>query len=189
MIICSTVTGKGISLTYPSIALHALGKDASQPSDQGTASNAVFLQINLQDPEEAMPSDVDIDTLDLTLVPLSLAEPSPSNPEVDTEGVDGLENGHKPKSPVEVIFAALSACADLHPDPQSPDEDAAETMPGAGGWITSDSLGGMDIQFDENGNFIMPSGLGAGAGSIRPRDDDHDEAEEDGEDSKWQRTD
>ena len=37
------------------------------------------------------------------------------------------------------MYQAMSECAAMHPDPVE-DEDDDEAMPGAGGWITADSV-------------------------------------------------
>lgn len=120
-----------------------------------------------------MNSDDDFETLDLNLVP---TEPPTSN------GTDEAPN------PAKSIFEALSACADLHPDPASDEEgkeEAEDTAPGAGGWITSEN---MDQFLDADGNFIGGGVLGAGAGTIRTRDEDMEDAGEDGMETKWSRT-
>ncbi|KAL8735755.1 MAG: hypothetical protein Q9166_000618 [cf. Caloplaca sp. 2 TL-2023] len=104
--------------------------------------------------------------------------------------------------PVEKLFAALSACADLHPDPASnsdididdaPEHQNAESdelytqidglpppMPGSGGWITAENVGEF---FDEEGNFrgrAGGGGLGEGAGRVRGREEDELDVDGDG---------
>jgi nucleotide-sensitive chloride channel 1A len=167
LILFSTTRAKGVSIDYPEIALHALGDHQSSLLGPSPLT-AVLLQINLHDEETSNSMD-DIRTLDLTLVPSSA-------PDQET-------------NQAKTIFEALSACADLHPDPASPnsgeDEDAE---PGAGGWITSENMADF---VDENGNFI--GNLGAGAGVVHPRDEDVANGTDDGnddndDDTKWRRT-
>jgi nucleotide-sensitive chloride channel 1A len=123
-------------------------------------------------------SDDDFETLDLNLIPTE--SPAP------TEGSNGTS---ETPNPAKSIFEALSACADLHPDPESGEEEEGEdTAPGEGGWITSEN---MDQMMDADGNFVGFGTLGAGAGTIRTRDEDMEDAEEDGaevDDTKWRRT-
>lgn len=121
-------------------------------------------------------------------------------------------------TPVEKLFRALSACADLHPDydldsdfdleDDGYNEDSAALytqvgglpppMPGSGGWITAENVGEY---FDEEGNYMRAGeGLGEGAGRVRGRQDDDEEArwgvdgngvedhEGAGEETKWRRT-
>lgn len=101
-----------------------------------------------------------------------------------------------PTDAAEKLFAAVSNCADLHPDPDEDDdqEQEQEPEPGTGGWITSENI--QDFM-DENGEFRMPEGgiLGAGAGTVRTADqfEDADAGDEvNGEDAtdatKWRRT-
>lgn len=158
-------------MPYPSIGLHALGSYESKA--------AIILQLNLHD-AEAVNSDDDFETLDLNLIPTE----SPAT----VEASNGTEEA---PNPAKSIFEALSACADLHPDPTSPggEEEEEDTAPGAGGWITSEN---MDQFVDADGNFIGGGGaLGSGAGTVRTRDEDMEDAEEDAaevDDTKWRRT-
>jgi nucleotide-sensitive chloride channel 1A len=160
VILFSPGKGKGITLSYPSIALHALGSFETQ--------TAVYLQLNLHN-AELTNSDDDVETLDLHLIP------------VETASSEGL-------NPSKALYDALSACADLHPDPNS-DSEPEDTTPGAGGWITSEN---MHEFTDADGNFIEGGSLGAGAGTIRAREEEADEDDADGNgvdgETKWQRT-
>ena len=61
-------------------------------------------------------------------------------------------------------------------------------MPGSGGWITAENVGEF---FDEEGNWRGRGGLGAGAGSVRGREEGEeggDGEDGDGEETKWRRT-
>ena len=93
------------------------------------------------------------------------------------------------------LFAAISDCSNLHPDPvqegsnyddddddddyyyyNSDDGGLPPPVPGSGGWITAENV---DEYFDGDGNFIAGHGakhddegeLGDGAGRVRPRDE------------------
>ena len=63
-------------------------------------------------------------------------------------------------------------------------------MPGSGGWITADNVGEF---FDEEGNW-RGGWLGPGAGMVRSRDEDEgadgvvEDADGDGDETKWRRT-
>lgn len=161
LILFSPSKGKGFAISYPSIALHALGSHASTP--------AVYLQLNLHDADLLnTENDYDVDTLDVHVIPTTTEE-SPS--------------------PAKDIFEALSACADLHPDPDSGSEVGEDTAPGAGGWITSEN---MQEFMDDDGNFVGGGSLGAGAGTVREREEDAEDDQVNGDggesDTKWQRT-
>ncbi|GAB7351022.1 hypothetical protein MBLNU459_g1511t1 [Dothideomycetes sp. NU459] len=163
----SAAASTGIRIPYPTISLHA------------QQSNALYMQLCLSDISQT--ADEDLETLELLLTPPATAAPAPSTEEGSTA----------PQSPAQSLYAAVSACADLHPDPDSSEDgegqDAEDTAPGAGGWITSDNMADF---MDEDGNFVMPSSLGAGAGSVRTAEQFEDAPEDgmDGEDSKWRRT-
>ncbi|KAL8650125.1 MAG: hypothetical protein Q9210_004008, partial [Variospora velana] len=119
-------------------------------------------------------------TISLTIIPTSehpqantgaqhIADASPPTPPSqeppEAEEANASEPG--PSDPIAQLFSALSACADLHPDPTSTsdididdthdpdylshdaDTDALYTridglpppMPGSGGWITAENVG------------------------------------------------
>ena len=100
------------------------------------------------------------------------------------------------------LFNALSACANLHPDPPLPgdeDDDGGDQdddhpalingfaanessgidglpppIPGSGGWITAENAGQF---FDEEGSFVGRPGqtaIGGGAGRVRRREEQED---------------
>lgn len=133
----------------------------------------MYLQLNLHD-TELTNSDDEMETLDLHIIPAP-----PSDPEL---------------TPAKFLYEAMSACADLHPDPATPDQDGEDIAPGAGGWITSEN---MEDFMDEEGNFVVADiggGLGSGAGTVREREDEEEGPEggvngHGGEgETKWQRT-
>jgi chloride channel, nucleotide-sensitive, 1A len=192
VILFSTSTSRGLSISYPAIGLHALGSSPSAALSPEESTQVVFLQLNLHD-AETINSDDDLEILDITLAPLTAAPPAP------------------PPSPAEAppaakaLFEALSACADLHPDPQTPggSDGGGGAAPGDGGWITAEN---MDRFVDAEGNFAGGM-LGPGAGHVHGRedgggdeDDDDDDDDDDGgeggvngdgagdDDAKWQRT-
>jgi chloride channel, nucleotide-sensitive, 1A len=67
---------------------------------------------------------------------------------------------------VKAIFKAISACSDLHPDPDMSDDGEMPEL-GTGGWITAEN---MHEFIDEDGNFIGGQAMGPGAGTVRPRE-------------------
>lgn len=112
------------------------------------------------------------DTVSLTIVPTASAPPPPTAP--TGNGDEALATEDEPQlTPVQALYQALSACSDLHPDPDDDDEEDGEgasrlmqaglaipgtsdgsmppTMPGSGGWITAEN---MHEFVDEDGNFV-----------------------------------
>lgn len=194
-----------VSISYPSISLHATQiPTASRPA-------SLFLQLLTQ--EQAFDDHDPESTVSLTVIPTPTAPTTAT-----TEGGDDNDAESQPQDDVPLLFAALSACANLHPDPASDSEgedgggrnptimfegDADVSgiyplgngggglpppMPGSGGWITAENVGEF---FDEEGNFRGGGGLGEGAGSVRTREEDGDDEENgDGveDETKWRRT-
>jgi nucleotide-sensitive chloride channel 1A len=146
----TTPTATGVSIPYPSIALHATMKYKS-------TVEAIYMNLSLNDPESVNDED-DIQTLEVTVLPPSYS----SNPETAC---------------IKQIFDAMNTCADLHPDADASDDEDGDGLlddsaPGASGWITAEN---MDEYMDENGNFagmVIGDDLGPGAGTIRARADE-----------------
>lgn len=160
------------------------------------------MQLTLNDTEITNSED-DIETLEITLVPAttstideavitSIPNPTASAASDATPPPEQEQGETESTSPIRALFAAVSACADLHPDPATgsdEEEDPQTAMPGAGGWIT---LENMHEFFDEEGQFIGGGTLGEGAGTVRGRDEEDAGAQaamdEEGEETKWRRT-
>ena len=145
----------------------------------------------------------------LTLIPSGPSASSEPAPSSDAETGSATN-----ASPIQDLFSAVSACANLHPDPVSPSSSVADEgegaqqpvldyeaveglpppVPGSGGWITAEN---MHQFFDEEGNW-RGGGLGPGAGMVREREEDNganvngdgDGETTDGTDgeTKWRRT-
>lgn len=161
-------------------------------------------------PTAASQADDEEECMTMTVVPAPAPTPA-------AESIDADED--KPEeTPTQALYAAVSACSNLHPDPMEEDDDEGEdedgafqsglVMSGSGdgglpppvdgssGWITADN---MHEFFDEEGNWIAggeePSlPLGPGAGTVRGREGDVegegvDEEGQESEETKWRRTD
>ena len=148
--------------------------------------------------------------LSLTLIPsMTTASSQAPAPVESPESATPLEDSAtSSETPIQTLFSAVSACANLHPDPLSEsendldldrDEDGDQPafdyevignglgtdgmglpppMPGSGGWITAENVGEF---FDEEGNW-RGGGLGPGAGMVREREDGLDTVNGDGMD-------
>ncbi|MCJ1464865.1 hypothetical protein MMC07_003480 [Pseudocyphellaria aurata] len=154
----------GITIPYPAISLHAI-----QPSTSPARPSSVYLQILK---ELGSYDDHDPDsTISITLIP---ANPTPEHhsPIAESES----SSNEAPVSSTDRLFAALTDCANLHPDPTSePGSDAGgpaiayygnghsesatneysstlalpPPVPGSGGWITAENVGDF---YDDDGN-------------------------------------
>ncbi|KAL4917958.1 regulator of volume decrease after cellular swelling-domain-containing protein [Aspergillus aurantiobrunneus] len=196
----NTSTSTGLSIPYRSISLHAIQRLKLPTQDQPIEVQGLYMHITKTPSPASFPQESDEEeSLTVTLVPPTTTPATPSGnadaePELETE--------------TQKLYAAVSACANLHPDPvEEEDEDggaftsgfvfsgAAEgglppPVDGSSGWITADN---MHEFFDEDGNWIgegegpsMPglgNGLGPGAGTVRERDEGNEQSGADGDDA------
>ncbi|KAI9696202.1 MAG: hypothetical protein M1820_008270 [Bogoriella megaspora] len=198
LILFSNRTNAGLKIPYPYISLHALQRLTIPGS---TEAKGLLLQALESSDNDVVPEE-ECEILDFTLVPTSTtAESIATTADVSTGAAAVADSTVSVQDPAQSLFDAVSACADLHPTGSMSDdmmfddenEGGAEGvlgMPGEGGWITSENIGDY---MDEKGNFVGAETLGAGAGTVRAREDDQGEdTEEDGkggEETKWRRTD
>ncbi|KXL45048.1 hypothetical protein M433DRAFT_144106 [Acidomyces richmondensis BFW] len=185
----STSTSVGIQIPYPTITIHAQD------------GNAVLLELNLSDANTA---DEDLDYMQLRITPNA-------EPRMQRKNSAGSvqENGQLGGQPVTELYNAISACQELNPDSHEEEDGVGgaessfdDTIPGATGWITSENLADFtdeygNIRFTESMTVIQGTedgpdldgqttmGLGEGAGRRRGQEE---VAEEDLEETKWQRT-
>ena len=203
----SDAASAGIAIPYPSISLHAI---QSLPQPSVGEQQGLYMQL-ITSTDGPQDEDIEPESISITIIPTASAPP-----ETATEN-DPAEDKPE-QTPVQAMFTALSNCSNLHPDPIDPgdEEDGGASrlfqsglalpgatdgglppaMPGSGGWITAEN---MHEFVDEDGNFIdneeeeggqdESESLGTGAGTVRPRaDGQEDGAEDQSEDTKWQRT-
>jgi chloride channel, nucleotide-sensitive, 1A len=214
MLLFSPSKGIGISVPYPTIALHAI---QSVPEPSTGDQQGLYMQL-LSQPQNPETADDETDSISLTIVPQNDAPPPPSTTDPNSTTED-----HSPQPPTVAMFTALSNCSNLNPDPVTEEQlgtglqDSAlfqagmiapgdlngglpPAMPGSGGWITAENV---NQYFDENGNWIgggedndgaPTETIPAIAGTVRPRSDsdgdDDAAAHENGgtDESKWRRT-
>ncbi|OJJ99780.1 hypothetical protein ASPACDRAFT_1888445 [Aspergillus aculeatus ATCC 16872] len=230
----SPTTHAGLSIPYPSISLHAIQRlrlpaSATFATSPAEEEQGLYMQIATPSAAGFSAEDDEEECTILTLVPPSSHAPEQQQQEKSGEEEEGLET--ETETPTQALYAAVSACSNLHPDPVEPgdeeeDDDEGEEGPGHGdsallqsgliamgngagglpppmdgssGWITAEN---MHEFFDEDGNWIgggqEPTlSLGPGAGTVRQREEDGAEAQQDGdvngeaasEETKWRRTD
>ncbi|KAL4926077.1 regulator of volume decrease after cellular swelling-domain-containing protein [Aspergillus undulatus] len=193
----NTTASTGLSIPYRSISLHAIQRLKIPGSTNETEVQGLYMHITKPQSQSSYPQESDEEeSLTVTLVTptsSSTSEPSTASaPEAEVET----------ETETQKLYAAVSACANLHPDSiDEEDQDGAAgsfasglVFPGAAdseegglpppvdgssGWITADN---MHEFFDEEGNWIgegegpsfpgMGDGLGPGAGSVREREGD-----------------
>ena len=122
-ILFSPSLSTGLSIPYPAISLHAV----QRPAEGKPAS--LFLQL-LAEAQTFDDHDPD-STISITIVPAA-ATTAAARTEESLEEV-GRE-ASEPESQAQQLYAALSACANLHPDPMSgSDGDGDEEEEGGRG--------------------------------------------------------
>lgn len=222
----------GVSIPYPAISIHAIqrvyphGSSSSPytttpptPADTNaattqTAQQAIYLQLDpafasrsLANPDgdDAADDAEGAEAVELLIIPSSTTDADPA----------AVGDAAAPESSAQVIFAALSACADLHPDVNGGDdmdEDGANGLVpslgfggfGGGQWITAENAHEFEGEFEdaneaEDGVGEEGASLGPGAGTRRAREENdgsEDGAAEAGElagegkgdETKWRRT-
>ncbi|KAK4697564.1 chloride channel, nucleotide-sensitive, 1A, partial [Lecanoromycetidae sp. Uapishka_2] len=187
-----------VSIPYPSISLHAVqGPTSSHPA-------SLFLQLLTQ---EQTFDDHDPDsTISLTIIPAPSPTGTFSEPTATATEAEDLDAADaQSHDSAQMLYTALSACANLHPDPMSGseadeeegrnptvlfegDSDLSGVYPlgsgGSGGAGLPPPMPGsggwitaenVNEFFDEEGNFRAGGVLGEGAGSVRTREEDGEE--------------
>ncbi|EYE98467.1 Voldacs domain-containing protein [Aspergillus ruber CBS 135680] len=201
----------GLTIPYPSISLHAIQR-LKLPTSPSNEVQGLYMQIATPTPTGPTADDEE-ECITLTIVPPTAPETLGGTSTSETATPTATGHATEDQSATQVLYAAVSACSNLHPDPVLPgDEDEGEewdgegdeavqqiglppAMPGSSGWITADN---MHEYFDEEGNWIaggqepvLP--LGPGAGTVRTRDEENEtvgqEHEGENDEAKWQRTD
>lgn len=168
------VAGRGFSLEYPHIALHAVSKDLTN-----FHSECLYLMIDVRffDSEGTpTPESSDMDNED----------------EIDEDtGMTEVRFVPEDKTHLDSMFQAMSDCQALHPDPEdndSPNEEEDEHGDEGGGDEEDDDSDGMyDDAEDEEGEYDVATaeenaekaraarnnanGNGAGGGDQEPMED------------------
>ncbi|OXV08393.1 hypothetical protein Egran_03846 [Elaphomyces granulatus] len=207
-------TAHGVSIPYPLISLHAIQRLRLPGSTQDEEMQGLYLQLAIPS-EEISEEDEEEECIALTIVPPPLVE----GMETAALTVDEMaESGDKPEITTHALFAAVSACSNLHPDPANTgnaedyemneqgsslfqsgliaagcsDGGLPPPVDGSSRWITAENVHEF---FDEEGDWIWegeaPSAsLGPGAGTVRSREVDNDGAGdcEGNEETKWRKT-
>ncbi|GAD98539.1 conserved hypothetical protein [Paecilomyces variotii No. 5] len=200
----SSSTKSGVAIPYPSISLHAIQRLSLPSAPSSDQVQGLYMQI--AHPSSApTEDDEEEESISLTVVPPPASETAvttSAEAATTTAAERAVEDiTEKPETPTQLLFAAVSACSNLHPDPATAGEDeddeggvlqgsslyeAGLIAPGSGdgglpppaagssGWITEEN---MHEYFDEEGNWIgggeEPNlSLGPGAGTVRTREEE-----------------
>lgn len=172
------------------------------------------MQIAMPGNDEDQDEDEEEPSIAMTLIP---PPPQDQAGGADDTAPDEDRLDKPAETPTQMLYAAVSACSNLHPDPGTDEEDNGAgrllgsglvgagvgdgglppPVEGSSGWITAEN---MHEFFDEEGNWIaggeeptLP--LGPGAGTVREREGEDDvgnqgpeNAEGENDETKWRRT-
>lgn len=130
------------------------------------------MQIAKPSPTEgaSMEEDEEEDSIALTIVPPSATQattvaPSGSEaPDVSAEGEQAEAAATSEESPTQLLFAAVSACSNLHPDPIGPGEEGGDDDEFDDDYEGSTERSGLGGQL-QNAGLIIP---GATDGGLPP---------------------
>ncbi|EGE07114.1 hypothetical protein TEQG_06102 [Trichophyton equinum CBS 127.97] len=228
LLLFSTETSSGVAIPYPIISLHAIQRLPLPNSSDNDTVQGLYMQLaTTGGGDENMDEDVDEDSISLTIIPLSAPATQPTDQETSAEEED-KETQSQIEALFEAVSACSNLHPDpVEQDDENRYEDADEgeefhqqlqgsalfqnglifpgnnagglppALPGSGGWITAENA---HEYFDEDGNWKggEEAPLGAGAGTVRPREDDDEGMNEvdasnnengtAGDETKWRRT-
>ncbi|EEA23936.1 hypothetical protein TMatcc_007006 [Talaromyces marneffei ATCC 18224] len=182
----------GIALPYPVISLHAIQRlrlpDASEDEQE---VQGLYMQIANPTPADGTGAEEDEeeDSITLTIVPPSVTESATSAPGSYSAGTEttrlvademAVEQGNTESKPEETatqaLYAAVSACSNLHPDPVVPGEEEDDDydgnyedsteQPGVGGILQAAGLvipgasdGGLPPPVDGSSGWITAENM------------------------------
>lgn len=154
--------GCGVSIPYPTISLHAI-------KSLGPSYQAIYMQLDLQ-PDGTDEDADDLDTVELTLIPPASSSPASVPASTDGEPASNGTDAHHPApasqpGACKLLFEAISACSNLHPDDEG-EEDSADEGAYADGVIFEGSYGEEDGSLP--GVFRLGGGSLSGAGEALP---------------------
>ncbi|KKK19541.1 hypothetical protein AOCH_002227 [Aspergillus ochraceoroseus] len=195
-------TSYGVSITYPSISLHAIQRLSLPAQDQ---VQGLYMQITKPPASSSYPQASDEEeSITMTLVPpppaaSSSSSSSETKPETTTTTTTTMSSTGagtststpdieqpEPESetPTQALYTAVSACSNLHPDPIEEAEEQGDGAAFASGLVFPGSMrvgnwigGGGEEEEEEEPSFA----LGPGAGTVRPRGEEDGEGEGEGE--------
>ncbi|KAI1215138.1 regulator of volume decrease after cellular swelling-domain-containing protein [Annulohypoxylon truncatum] len=109
--VASKRSGAGIEIPYPAITLHAIKnfRHAERPDDASFKFIGVYMQIDF--PGSGEEDDQSFDPIELTLIPFKASS-------TETSVVDPVNSER-----ATALFNQVSACSNLHPDPQDEEEE------------------------------------------------------------------
>ncbi|OTA67764.1 hypothetical protein K449DRAFT_400436 [Hypoxylon sp. EC38] len=112
-------SGTGIEIPYPAITLHAIKnfRHVEKPDDASSKFIGVYMQLEFS--SSSGDDDETFDPIELTLIPY---KPLPKEqPSAEASTIDPLNSER-----TTALFNQISACSNLHPDPQDEEDEEDE---------------------------------------------------------------
>ncbi|KAJ5177184.1 uncharacterized protein N7482_003061 [Penicillium canariense] len=122
-VLYSPSASTGVSIPYPSISLHAIQR-LHVPSAADTEVQGLYMQIAVP----TAPSSEDDEEQCITMTVVPPRESGTGAAEITAEAGAAQDLSDEPaETPTQMLYNAVSACSNLHPDPVEPgDEDDDE---------------------------------------------------------------
>jgi nucleotide-sensitive chloride channel 1A len=162
-----TEASSGVAIPYPLISLHAVQRLKLPASSEEV--KGLYMQIANPIPSDngGAEEDEEEDSINLTIVPPPTAAPAVEETAAAAEGAET-----KPEeTATQALFAAVSACSNLHPDPvTNGDEEEGEDydgneQPGVGGLLRAGLImsgaadGGLPAPVDGSSGWITADNM------------------------------
>lgn len=129
-----TAANSGVAIPYPSISLHAIQRLRLPDVPGGDEVQGLYMQIANPSAEGPSEEDEEEESVTLTVIPPPVTDAASAALGSFTAGTettalaaeDMAAEDNKPETATQALFAAVSACSNLHPDPISHDDDEEE---------------------------------------------------------------
>ena len=135
LILYNFSSSTGIVVPYPSILLHAIQRRQMPGASPGTQEQGIYMQLSIPNPSDNSIAEEeydDSDVADLSIFPSSAqvqaaTTTTTSTPRDEDDATSSIyDRGTSTptnQSPVQSLFAAISTCSNLHPDPAAVDDE------------------------------------------------------------------
>ncbi|KAI9843419.1 MAG: hypothetical protein M1837_006445 [Sclerophora amabilis] len=166
LILYNASQSSGVSIPYPAITLHAIQRLQlpNSPPDSAHEDQGIYMQILSSSGNDAEYNDDDdddgeSDTLEITVIPSPSSSSSPpARPDSSPD-----------TTPIQVFFAAVSTCSNMHPDPLNPSSTSSPSSASANPILFEGSVGydsGIILPGNNSGDGGLPPAFPGSGGWI-----------------------
>ncbi|KAL1984053.1 hypothetical protein VTN96DRAFT_9650 [Rasamsonia emersonii] len=175
-----TPANAGVAIPYPSISLHAIQRLRLPDVPGGDEVQGLYMQIANPSAEGPSEEDEEEESVTLTIIPPPVTDAASAALGSATAGTEttalaaedmAAEENKTEETATQALFAAVSACSNLHPDPIShgedddEDYDMAEHQAGVGSLLRSGVIapgsndGGLPPPVDGSSGWITAENM------------------------------